>query len=69
MKRILSAILVACPFLLASCGNGEKIYYASSFGILPNTGEDMTEEVASAIETIRAERAGKPASLVFESGE
>ena len=69
MKRILSAILVACPFLLASCGNGEKIYYASDFGIVPNTGEDMTEEVAKAIETIKAERAGAPAQLLFEAGE
>ena len=69
MKRILSAILVAFPFLFASCGNGEKIYYASDFGIVPNTGEDMTEEVAKAIETIKAERAGAPAQLLFEAGE
>ena len=53
MKRILSAILVASSFLFAACGNGEKIYYASKFGILPNTGEDMTQEVAKAIETIK----------------
>ena len=69
MKRILSAILVASSFLFAACGNGEKIYYASKFGILPNTGEDMTQEVAKAIETIKLERGGKPAALVFDAGD
>ncbi|MBQ2126872.1 MAG: alpha-1,3-galactosidase B, partial [Bacteroidaceae bacterium] len=69
MKRILSAILVSFPFLLASCDSGEKIYYASDFGIVPGTGEDMTEEIANAVETIKAERDGKPAALVFEVGE
>lgn len=54
--------------LLASCG-GEKIYLASDFGIVPNTGEDMTEEVAKAIEAIKLECAGKPAQLLFEAGE
>ena len=53
---------------MASCGV-EKVYYASDFGVVPGTGEDMTREVALAIETIKAERAGKPAVLVFEAGE
>ena len=56
---------------MASCGGkeGEKIYYARDFGVVPGTGEDMTEELAAAIETIKAECDGKPAVLVLESGE
>ena len=53
---------------LASCG-GEEVYYARDFGVVPGTGEDMTQKVAHAIETINAECAGKPATLIFESGE
>ena len=67
MKKFLS-----CAFaliLLASCGVSEKVYYAKDFGAVPNTGADMTKEVATAIATIKAERGGKPARLVFESGE
>lgn len=55
--------------LLLSCGDTEKVYYAKDFGVVPNTGADMTKEVATAIATIKAERGGKPARLVFEAGE
>ena len=68
MKKIFFAVCSSLLLTLASCGV-EKVYYASDFGVVPGTGEDMTQEVALAIETIKAERAGKPAALVFEAGE
>lgn len=64
--------LFSCAFaliLLASCSVTGKVYYAKDFGAVPNTGADMTKEVATAIATIKAERGGKPARLVFEAGE
>ena len=71
MKKILLAVCSSLLLSLASCGGKEveKIYYARDFGVVPGTGEDMTEELAAAIETIKAECAGKPAVLVLESGE
>ena len=67
MKKVLFATLILGAFALVSCG--EKVYHASDFGIVPNTGEDMTEEVAKAIAAIKAERKGKPAVLKFKAGE
>ena len=57
MKKILFAVCSSLLLSLASCGGkeGEKIYYARDFGVVPGTGEDMTEELAAAIETIKAE--------------
>lgn len=56
--------------LFAGCATeGEKVYRASDFGILPNTGKDMTAVVANAIETIKSECAGKSACLLFDAGE
>ncbi|MBR6648026.1 MAG: alpha-1,3-galactosidase B [Bacteroidaceae bacterium] len=69
MKKILFAVSASLVFLLASCGNGEKVYNASEFGIVPNTGEDVTRAISDAIAAIAAERGGKPATLLFESGE
>ena len=69
MKKILFAVSASLVFLLASCGNGEKVYNASEFGIVPNTGEDVTRAIGDAIAAIAAERGGKPATLLFESGE
>lgn len=69
MKKILFAVSAYLVFLLASCGDGEKVYNASDFGIVPNTGEDMTRAIGDAIASIAAERAGKPATLLFASGE
>ena len=68
MKKIFFAVCSSMLLTLASCG-GEKVYYARDFGVVPGTGEDMTQEVAHAIGTINAECAGKPATLIFESGE
>ena len=64
MKKILLTLVASCAFLFVSC-NSEKMYKASDFGVIPNTGEDMTFEVVKAIETIKAERGGKPAVLLF----
>ena len=66
MKKIFF-LVVTFSFLLLSCG--EKVYYASDFGIVPDTGEDMTAEVAAAIAHIKAERGGKPATLLFKGGD
>ena len=68
MKKISLALIAILATFFVSCSN-EKVYHASDFGIIPNTGEDMTQEIVKAIETIKSERAGKPAVLLFESGE
>ncbi len=68
MRKIFAFIFAV--MMLAACGaDGEKLYRASDFGIVPNTGKDMTKAVALAIETIKKECAGKPAQLLFEGGE
>lgn len=54
---------------LVSCGTAGKVYRAADFGIVPGTGEDMAVKMTAAIETIKAERQGKPATLLFEKGE
>lgn len=67
MKKILLFIFAA--LLFAACTSPRKIYNAKDFGIVPGTGEDMTEKIARAIETIKVECDGKPAVLQFEAGE
>lgn len=67
MRRNITLVLATIMF--AANLSGQKIYDASDFGIVPGTGEDMTEEVAIAIAAIKAERNGKPAVLQFRSGE
>ena len=68
MKKISLALIAILATFFVSCSN-EKVYHASDFGIIPNTGEDMTQEIVKAIETIKSERAGEPAVLLFETGE
>ena len=76
MKKTFLFLAVSALVLLAGCNTTKncsskcaaKVYKAADFGIVPNTGDDMTEEIAKAIETIKAERGGKPAKLVFEAG-
>lgn len=68
MRKMLFTALAGVAFMLLSC-SGEKVYRASDFGIVPNTGKDMTAEIAKAIETIKVERGGKPAVLFFAAGE
>ena len=68
MKKISLALIAILATFFVSCSN-EKVYHASDFGIIPNTGEDMTQEIVKAIETIKSERAGDPAVLLFEAGE
>ena len=69
MKKIFYVLCVALLSAIVSCGANEKVYYASDFGIVPGTGEDMTAKVAAAIETIKTECNGEPAVLLFEGGE
>ncbi len=68
MKKLSFLFFASLVFLFVSCNN-EKVYHASDFGIIPGTGADMTKEIADAIEFIKAERAGKPAVLMFEAGD
>lgn len=68
MKKILLLLLLLVVF--AACvSQGEKVYYAEDYGIVPNTGEDMTKEVAAAIAAIKAECEGRSAVLLFKGGE
>ena len=80
MKKTFLLLAVSAFALLSSCGTAKsdsakcdakiaKVYKASDFGIVPNTGEDMTEEIAKAIEIIKTEHGGKPARLVFAAGD
>lgn len=70
MKKARILFGMALMLTLFSCGNGTKCYYGSDFGIVPGTGEDMTEEFAKALETIKAECKGEiPAQLLIDSGE
>ena len=67
MTRILFGMALISSLL--SCGN-TKYYYGSDFGIVPGTGEDMTEEFAKAFETIKSECNGEiKAELIVECGE
>lgn len=68
MKKLFSIlIIVTLALVVSSCA--EKVYHASDFGIVPDTGKDMTKAVARAIETIKKECGGRPATLLFEGGE
>ena len=71
MKKIFFTVVSSLSLLFASCGGGAgKVYYACDFGIVPGTGEDMTEEFAKAFETIKAECNGEvKAELVVDCGE
>ena len=69
MKNKFFAVCMSLVLSMALCGCGEKVYHARDFGIVPGTGEDMTHEVALAIETIKAQCNGEPAVLLFEEGE
>ncbi len=53
--------------MLSSCG--PKVYHAADFGIVPNTGKDMSTAVAAALETIQKECNGQEATLIFKAGE
>lgn len=65
MKKYIFAVIVL--FVLSACG--EKVYYASDYGILPDTGKDVTAAVANVIELIKNECDGDPVRLVFQPGE
>ena len=69
MKKARILLGMALISSLLSCGN-TKYYYGSDFGIVPGTGEDMTEEFAMAFETIKAECKGEvKAELIVDCGE
>ena len=69
MKKARILLGMALISSLLSCGN-TKYYYGSDFGIVPGTGEDMTEEFAKAFETIKAECKGEvKVELIVDCGE
>lgn len=69
MRKLYLILSFGLSFLLLTSCVKENVYYASDFGVIPNTGKDMTKAVAKAIETIKNECAGKPTKLLFEAGE
>lgn len=54
--------------MMGGCTAGERVFYARDFGVLPDTGEDYSEEIASTMEYIRQTCQGAPSRLVFEEG-
>ena len=70
MKITRILIVLAVMLSLLSCASRSKYYYGADFGILPGTGEDMTEEFAKAFETIKSECKGvTPSVLLVDCGE
>ena len=70
MKKARNFLGMALVFSMLSCVSTTKYYYGADFGIVPGTGEDMTEEFAKAFETIKSECNGVvPAELIVECGE
>lgn len=69
MKKIITSVFAAAMLVACDSSMESKVYHASDFGVVPGTGEDMTEEIAKAIETIKAECNGTPAQLLFKPGE
>lgn len=68
--HFLTVVSLLFSLVLSSCGvELEKTYHAADFGIIPNTGKDMTRAVADALSAIKAERKGGAARLLFEGGE
>lgn len=67
-KHFLFLPLMLFSFVLFSCEN-VKTYHAVDFGIVPNTGKDMTKAVSNALSVIKMERHGQPARLLFDGGE
>lgn len=67
MKKI--SLVLSCFCLLAlvsSCG--ERVYYASDFGIAPGISDSLTQKVNCAIEYIKGDAQGRCSRLVFERG-
>ena len=67
MKLIRNIFLFLVIILFSSCS--ESVYKLSDFGVYPNTGEDMTAQIASVIATIQETQKGAPATLLFDAGD
>ncbi|MGL5914607.1 MAG: alpha-1,3-galactosidase B, partial [Bacteroidales bacterium] len=61
--------LIALALITNCTTESPKIYYASDFGILPNTQINNSPLVAAAIEQIRNNKDQKNTILLFEKGE
>ena len=67
MKKLLSIFSI---FLLAIAGlRAEKVYDAASYGIVPNTGDDVAGLVEQMLAQIKAEAAGKAVTIRFAPGK
>ena len=67
MKLIRNIFQLLAIILFASCSG--SVYKLSDFGVYPNTGEDMTAQIASVIATIQETQQGEPATLLFDAGD
>lgn len=68
MKRFFSFCLCALAVIGLQAGK-VKVYEATSYGIVPDTGADMAGLVDKMLTEIKAEAAGKPVTIRFAAGE
>ena len=66
MKRIILNLFLVC-LLMSACSN-EKIIEMCTYGIVPDTGENLSAKMEEALAIIRQESEGKPVTLKFEKG-
>ena len=67
MKKHLS--LIAAALLCSAMAWSQRVYQAKDFGIIPNTGKDMTQAFANALSKIKTEADDKAAVLRLEAGD
>lgn len=65
MKRLI--VMSVCA-LLAWCVQAGRVYEASTYGVVPDTQEDMAPLVAQMLEKVKAEAAGKAVTVRFAPG-
>ena len=62
-------VFVAATMLCTTFAWGQRVYQAKDFGIVPNTGKDMTQAFANALSKIKTEADDKAAVLRLEAGD
>ena len=66
MKQIILNLSLCC-ILLSACSNEVTIRMAD-YGIVPNSGENLSAKIQEALVTIKQENEDKNVTLVFEPG-